>query len=96
MPGDWEAIVEDESGDTFYYNPKTGETQWDLPVRRDDDGQKSVPARSAKTPRGFRANSGFTADDDIPEPWEAVVEVESGDTYYYNKKTQEVTWDFPQ
>ena len=96
LPGDWEAIVEDESGDTFYYNPKTGETQWDKPVRRDDDGQKSVPARSAKTPRGFRANSGFTADDGIPEPWEAVVEVESGDTYYYNKKTQEVTWDLPQ
>jgi hypothetical protein len=96
LPGDWEAVVDDDSGDTFYYNPKTGETQWDIPVNPDSRTQQ-VPIRNAKTPRGFRANSGFEVDENgIPEPWEAVVEVESGDTYYYNKETKEVTWDLPQ
>jgi hypothetical protein len=28
----WAAVVDDESGSTFYYNASTGETQWDFPA----------------------------------------------------------------
>ena len=70
LPSDWKAVVDNDSGDTFYYNSKTGKTQWEKP-----EVEKAAPSRTAKTPRGFRANSGFQADSNkIPEPWEAVVE----------------------
>jgi hypothetical protein len=29
---DWQAVVDESSGDTYYYNAKTGVSQWDKPA----------------------------------------------------------------
>ena len=31
-PSDWEPFVDDESGDTYFYNHRTMETTWDKPL----------------------------------------------------------------
>eukprot|EP00943_MAST-04B_sp_MAST-4B-sp1_P002502 g2502.t1 len=97
LPGDWEAIVEAESGDTYYFNKDTGETTWDEPK------PIQAPPRTAKTPKGFRKGNDFSKSfhdlkksATLPGDWEAIVEAESGDTYYFNKDTGETTWDEPK
>ncbi|NXU49149.1 RHG27 protein, partial [Turnix velox] len=35
---DWETHTDTESGHLFYYNPVTGETTWDCPFGRAEDG----------------------------------------------------------
>ena len=79
LPPNWEAIKDDESGDYYYYNKKTGETCWELP-----NGQQSVaktPKRTAKTPRGFRGKSmdfsSENAKSNLPSDWKAVVDTDS-------------------
>jgi len=37
-----------------------------------------------------------SAGEKLPQHWEAIVDPESGDTYYYNSKTGTTTWDKPQ
>ena len=34
LPSGWDAVVDKESGDTYYHNKKTGETTWDKPTVR--------------------------------------------------------------
>merc|ERR1711988_1184763 len=78
LPGDWEAIVEAESGDTYYFNKDTGETTWDEPK------PIQAPPRTAKTPKGFRKGNDFSKSfrdlkksATLPGDWEAIVDAES-------------------
>ena len=95
-PG-WEAIVDADSGDYYYFNKDTGETSWEEPK------PIQAPPRTAKTPRGFRnKDTAFSKSfkdlkktATLPDGWEAIVDGDSDDTYFFNKLTGETTWDAP-
>ena len=93
-PG-WEAIVEADSGDTYYFNKDTGETTWEEPK------PIQAPPRTAKTPRGFRKGNDFAQSfKDLKQKskllpnWEMLLD-ESGDAYFWNSVTNETQWEEP-
>lgn len=77
----WEEVVDEESGQTYYYNQETGESLWEIPpevlaaVNASSDA--SVASTSAKEP-----------------VWEELVNGD-GAKYYYNNATGETTSDRP-
>lgn len=38
LPRGWRAVVDESSGDTYYYHKETGETQWEVPALPKSDG----------------------------------------------------------
>ena len=92
-PGGWEAVVDSDSQDTYFYNKESGETSWDPPIQ--------APARTAKTPKGFRKGASFAKSfQDLKEQskllpnWE-MIEDDEGDTYFWNSVTNETQWEEP-
>lgn len=54
------------------------------------------PQKKEKTPRpGPSGGAGGAAAGALPAPWRAVVDPESGDTYYWNPSTNMTSWDRP-
>ena len=89
--GDWEEIQDDE-GRTYYYNSKTEETSWDKP-----DGFSEKPAVTEQEVSETKVEDVPAKE---PEPstkgdWTEVKDDE-GQTYYYNTKTEETSWDPPE
>jgi hypothetical protein len=100
---EWDPVLDPESGDTYYVNKYTEETTWDKP-RELTLFEKQIHAAKEiqKTARGRQGRArvqnikqekrGHIVD---KCDWEAVVDPSSRDTYYYNTKTQDTTWDKP-
>ena len=88
---DWQAVVDPSSGDTYYYNSRTGQTQWESPFVSSapaPTSSQTAPTSSQTVPTSSQKGS---SDD-----WQAVVDKSSGDTYYYNKSTGKTQWEVPQ
>merc|ERR1712083_1094517 len=104
----WIRTTDPDSGDPYYYNPKTGEVTWDVPTPSEAEvvalkarksNQLRVPSEdcSATTLKDGRSDEKTTAAKDVVQPsWLPVVDPASGDTYYYHTVTGEVTWDNPE
>lgn len=98
---EWEAY-EDDSGRTYYYNPSTGETQWEKPARYKHvgipkDDEASVTRSPAKEEE--EEEEGEAADDEdeniaVEDCW-IEYQDEEGRTYYYNSKTGTTQWERP-
>jgi len=78
LPG-WSPVVDDESGQTFYWNKETDETTWEVPLRREET--KKVKKVKPKKPEG--------AGD-----WTTVLD-DSGEYFYWNERTGDTSWDEP-
>ena len=92
LPAGWFAAVDEDSGDTYYCNEKTGVATWDFPtepaiVNEDDSTSKPdhTPVESPVEDEG----------DDLPDGWFGVTDPASGDTYYVHDQSGETTWDHP-
>ena len=55
----------------------------------DDDNDDFVPTEGAVTPRQPYVPTVIAPD------WKAKLDAETGNTFYFNRKTKETTWDFP-
>ncbi|CAG8644052.1 40260_t:CDS:10 [Gigaspora margarita] len=96
-------------GVIFYYNTRTGESSWELPI---DDNDKHIDdnstARDSSSASLGNSNdtgtgvssisstiSSFIKPRPLPENW-ITQSTEDGNTYYYlNTVTQEVRWTYP-
>eukprot|EP00544_Gedaniella_sp_CCMP2646_P001151 CAMPEP_0202507080 /NCGR_PEP_ID=MMETSP1361-20130828/51532_1 /ASSEMBLY_ACC=CAM_ASM_000849 /TAXON_ID=210615 /ORGANISM="Staurosira complex sp., Strain CCMP2646" /LENGTH=924 /DNA_ID=CAMNT_0049141177 /DNA_START=60 /DNA_END=2834 /DNA_ORIENTATION=- len=101
----WEAIVDKESGRTYYFHRVTREATWtkpkDLALKASrspmdgelklDDGE-AVP-KAVDNTAGNEASPRTSSQKPV---WEAVVDKESGRTYYFHRVTREATWTKPE
>jgi len=79
LPPDWSALVDPDSGETYYANEVTGETTWDKPTSEQESNNNTTPS----------------FDDHLPPDWIALEDAQSGDTYYLNQVTMATTWERP-
>ncbi|KXS20412.1 RhoGAP-domain-containing protein, partial [Gonapodya prolifera JEL478] len=78
--------VEDERGQTYYYNEKTEQTTWELP--------EELSQRSA-TDRDGEADEELAALElELPRSWRAARDSE-GQVYYFHEETGETKWEKP-
>ena len=110
LPTPWMEVGDPETGDSYYFNPETGETTWDWPGSGASepaaaDGTSGADKEAAAGGSGadgtapqnlqHAAGRGAAPVRQLPPPWLAVEDPSSGDTYYFNPATQATTWDFP-
>ncbi len=99
--GNWTKAQDDE-GQTYYYNTKTEETSWDKPEGFDDDDDKddkddkdndttATTATKGQETKEKERDAALTNDGG---DWSKVQDDE-GQTYYYNEKTEETSWEKP-
>jgi hypothetical protein len=70
----------DESGEPYWFD-QDGNSTWDDPQLTAAAEQQAATSESTTTSSG------------LPYPWEAVVDEETGDTYYFNPDSGDSTWD---
>eukprot|EP01031_Cornospumella_fuschlensis_P029760 gene29760-35935_t len=76
----WDAVLDESSQQTYYYNTDTGEVSWDLPegvVISKDTADNQPPVAQITS-------------------WREVVDESSGATYYYNEATGDTSWEKPE
>jgi hypothetical protein len=82
--GDWQIYRDPATDRTFYYNAKSGKSQWDAP---NDAGLTPVP----QTPENFTASTpvqpppSTQARTSKRSKWERHEDADSGKSYYYNE-----------
>jgi len=90
LPPDWIAIIDSDTGETYYANEVTGESTWEKPISHQQQPHQSVPQDDHDN-----VSSSNNDNDELPLGWFAAVDEQSGDTYYCNETTGETTWDRP-
>jgi len=82
----WMAVIDEATGNIYYYNEVTDETTWEKPKGyRDDKVVKPLIYTSKNEAK--KASNGN---------WQAVVDKFSGKTYYFDTVTLQTTWDKPE
>mmetsp|Transcript_8712 Transcript_8712/g.16665 ORF Transcript_8712/g.16665 Transcript_8712/m.16665 type:complete len:706 (-) Transcript_8712:344-2461(-) len=98
LPPGWIAVVDPDSGDTYYVNEATGETTWDRPSSPSNHASQSSLHASQRSVNSSGHGTNASSDDKdehLPPGWLAVLDPDSGDHYYVNESTGETTWDRP-
>ena len=109
IPG-WEEVTDPDSGETYFYNEETGETTWDEPIIpseakesksvlspvKDSRGGAEMPTTRAKKDQlDIQADIRNTDLPPLPAGWTKAVDSASGETYFFNDRTGETSWDGP-
>ena len=86
MVGDtWLQYRENGCDRTFYYNPSTGDFQWERPKDLVDHLEQIAQVSTARE----------EGDDDRPSPWTAYTDDNTGATYWHNEETGVSQWEKP-
>lgn len=94
LPEGWISLVDEDSGDVYYFNEVTGVTTWDRPIEDEEETSDSKMS-SQDQPEFQNEQQDNNADEDLPPGWMSIVDPASGDVYYSNE-FGETTWDKPE
>ena len=83
LPDGWYVATDEASGAKYYQNDVIGESSWEIP-------NVSTEAAPNDMEDAVRPNP----IDELPAGWHAVLDEESGATYYQNEQG-ESSWEFP-
>eukprot|EP00984_Skeletonema_dohrnii_P015033 scaffold6430_cov135-Skeletonema_dohrnii-CCMP3373.AAC.6 len=103
LPHGWKELQDEATGNTYYWNEQTNETSWDYPHATADEDADAADVLTETEEKGMseevaedeHISEQVASDQDVPEGWVATVDETSGNTYYYNEKTNETSWDRP-
>lgn len=79
--GQWQAFIDAESNQPFYYNASTGESVWETPAVFQDQSSGDAGRTDGKSERNCQ--------------WVMYVDDVSGAAYYVNLETDETSWERP-
>ncbi|XP_065098783.1 rho GTPase-activating protein 27 isoform X2 [Paramisgurnus dabryanus] len=95
----WEIHTDDQSGQEFYYQPSTGHSTWEYPLRSSMESSvkteetlpspPSFPQSPTCSPMGS-SPQGWSSD------WEKVLDENSGRHYFFNTVSGQSSWDAPE
>eukprot|EP00526_Cylindrotheca_closterium_P004161 CAMPEP_0113637722 /NCGR_PEP_ID=MMETSP0017_2-20120614/19755_1 /TAXON_ID=2856 /ORGANISM="Cylindrotheca closterium" /LENGTH=4255 /DNA_ID=CAMNT_0000548783 /DNA_START=113 /DNA_END=12880 /DNA_ORIENTATION=+ /assembly_acc=CAM_ASM_000147 len=108
LPLDWTEVVDEASGQIYYYNSATQETSWEKPSMPFENTEPEAaedeiipPVDSATEEASVNdeepaaEGAGAVESSELPDDWIEAVDEGSGQTYYYNTVTQETSWEKP-
>ena len=78
---DWEVLNDEISGKEYYFNQRSGLTQWEKP--NESTTAANEMEHSSENKR-------------LPEDWEALNDETSGNEYYFNRSSGSSQWEFPK
>ncbi|CAJ0919164.1 1767_t:CDS:10 [Entrophospora sp. SA101] len=94
---DW-ILQHTPDGELFYYNTKTGDSSWDLPIDDDNDDDKVTFSGSTTNTNNTNIDVsaiGTNGHKPLPKNW-IRQPTDNGSTYYYlNVVTREIRWTHP-
>jgi len=93
---DWIETVDPSTGQVYYYNQVTQETSWEKPAAMIESKAPSVPPTDSQSEEKITAAEEPKSDSTPPNDWMETVDPTSGQTYYYNSRTGETSWEKPE
>ena len=90
IPGGWVELVDESSGNPYYFNEVENITQWDKPVIVQDGKGELVEVEPAVEAPASES------DPDLPFGWVELTDETSGKVYFYNEGENLTQWKKPQ
>jgi len=96
LPEGWIEANDPSSGKVYYCNMNTQETSWERPTMPEaKDSSDENPSTEETVEAEVTEESTPTPAETVDDEWEEVQDPTSGKTYYFNKQTQETSWEKP-
>ena len=97
LPTGWIELKDPNSGKVYYYNEEDNTTSWERPSATDSN--INVPSDQPNESKTSEADDTGEMEspesDDLPPGWEKLSDPASGNTYFFNRETNETSWEFP-
>ena len=91
---EWTEVLDEGSGQTYYFNSVTGESSWEKPEGFKSATEPESPSPAA--PQDTFADAPPLAPDDDPANWEEQFDESSQLPYYVNNVTEATQWEKPE